>query len=74
MAEIDRAKEYIGFLKVVFVTFVAIDTSLISWLFNHSELTFKSMLVISGIGTFTLGIILLFRKILKKINALEDMT
>ena len=36
MAKIDEVKEYIGFLKVVFVTLIAIDTSLIAWIFkNH---------------------------------------
>jgi len=31
MAKIDEIKELIGFLKVLFATFVAIDASLIAW-------------------------------------------
>ena len=36
MARIDKEKEYIGFLKAVFLTFIAIDSSLIAYLFNRS--------------------------------------
>ncbi len=34
MAKLDEVKEFIGFLKVIFVTLIAIDTSLIAWIFK----------------------------------------
>jgi hypothetical protein len=34
MAKLDKAKEYIGFLKAIFVMIVAIDSSLVAWLFK----------------------------------------
>ena len=37
MADIDEVKESIGFLKAIFLMLIAIDSSLIAWLFNHSE-------------------------------------
>ena len=44
MAKIDKEKEYIGFLKAIFLTFIAIDTSLIALLFNHPKITNQSIL------------------------------
>ncbi len=38
MAKLDRAKELIGFLKAIFVLAVAINSSLVAWLFNHPDL------------------------------------
>ena len=39
MARIDEIKELVGFLKVLFATFVALDVSLLAWLVkNHKDL------------------------------------
>ena len=73
MAKLDRAKEYIGFLKAVFVLLVAIDSSLISWLFKNTGLTTQSILVIIGISVSSLTIVLLVKYILKKIVELEEI-
>ena len=37
MAKIDEIKEFIGYLKVVFGILVAIDISIIGWLFKNEE-------------------------------------
>ena len=73
MAKLDRAKEYIGFLKAVFVLLVAINSSLIAWLFNHSESNSHALLVIIGVSGSSIGIIFLVRHILQKIIELEDI-
>jgi len=73
MAKLDRAKEYIGFLKTIFVMIVAIDSSLIAWLFKNSDLNFHSTLVIIGISISSIVILVLFKYILKKIVELEEM-
>jgi len=73
MAKLDRAKEYIGFLKTIFVMIVAIDSSLIAWLFKNSDLNFYSALVIMGISISSVVILVLFKYILKKIVELEEM-
>ena len=67
MAKIDEVKEYIGFLKVVFVTLVAIDTSLIAWIFkNHMAIDKVSAYSIFGvIFIVTLVICVLFIYIFK---------
>ena len=73
MAKLDRAKEYIGFLKAIFIMLVAIDSSLIAWLFKNSELNLNSSLVIIGTCVSSITIILLVRYILKKIVELEEI-
>ena len=73
MAKLDRAKEYIGFLKAVFVILVAIDSSFIAWLFNNPKLNFDSSLVIMCICISSIVIILLVKHILKKIVELEEI-
>jgi len=72
MARLDRAKEYIGFLKAIFIMIVAIDSSLISWLFKNSDLNFYSILVIIGISISSVVILVLFKYILKQIEELEE--
>lgn len=73
MAKIDQLKEFIGFLKALFLTLVAIDSSLIAWLFNHSSLTLKSSLVIFVIAIVSMTVIIMFKYILRKISELEDI-
>ena len=73
MAKLDRAKELIGFLKAIFVLAVAINSSLVAWLFNHPDLNTYSALVIIGILIALLVIIMLFKYIMKKIVELEDI-
>lgn len=73
MAKLDRAKEYIGFLKAVFIMLVAIDSSLIAWLFKNPALNFYSTLVIIAISVSSIIIVLLVKYILKKIIELEDI-
>ena len=73
MAKLDRAKEYIGFLKAIFIMVVAIDSSLISWLFKNPALNLYSTLDIIGISISSIVIVVLFKYILKKIEELEEI-
>lgn len=75
MAKIDKIKELIGYLKVLFGILVAIDISIIGWLFkNQSHLSqFKILLSVSAIIITTIGIIIINKKILQKIDELEDI-
>jgi hypothetical protein len=47
MAKIDEIKEFIGFLKAIFITLIVINTSLIAWVFKNfnTELVFKLYIV-----------------------------
>jgi len=73
MAKIDEIKEFIGFLKAVFLALVAIDSSLVAWLFNHTVISMKSIVVLSLILIVTVNIIILFKSILNKIKLLKDL-
>jgi len=75
MAKLDEIKEFIGFLKVVFVTLIAIDTSLIAWIFKNHTITDKISVysVFSIIIIATVIVCLLFIHILKNIKKLKDL-
>jgi hypothetical protein len=75
MAKIDEIKEFIGFLKVIFVTLIAIDTSLIAYIFkNHLLLDMVSVYTIFGIiVVITIIICALFVYILKNIKKLKGL-
>jgi len=75
MAKIDETKEFIGFLKAVFITLIVIDTSLIAWVFKNFEieLLFKLYIVNCLIFLVSFAIAYLFIKILKEIKKLKDL-
>ena len=75
MGQIDKIKESIGYLKVVFSIMIAIDVSLIAWLYqNFEKLQFVDSVMIFVVGViFTFGIIVLNKKILSKIDDLEEL-
>ena len=75
MAKIDETKEYIGFLKAIFITMIVVDTSLIAWVFKNfdTELLFKLYIVNGLIFLISFAIAFLFIKILKEIKKLKDL-
>jgi len=75
MAKIDEVKEFIGFLKAIFITLIVIDTSLIAYVFRNFsvEIPFKLLMVNVLITIATFGIAFLFLKILKEIRRLKDL-
>ena len=75
MAKIDVMKEKIGYLKVVFSISIAINISLIAWLFQHSSNISNLKIILSSIVAvmLTIAIIIINRVILNKIDKLEDL-
>ena len=75
MAKIDKVKEFIGWLKVLFALFFGVDVSLIAYLFLHFEeiSIFKAVLVIISIIISVNITLYLNSKILEKIEELEDL-
>ena len=75
MAHLDKVKEEIGWLKVVFAILIAADISLIAWLTqNHRKA--DPFLVIAGvIGAFlvTFVIVWINNVAYRKINDLEEL-
>lgn len=74
MAKMDEIKEFIGFLKAIFVTMIVIDTSLIAWIFKNfsNESMAKLLVVVALIFVLSSTIAFLFVKILKEIKKLEE--
>ena len=52
MARIDKLKEEIGWLKIIFTILIATDISLGAWVVQNYGKTSKTLLIISVIGVF----------------------
>ena len=75
MGKIDKIKESIGYLKVIFSILVAIDVSLVAWIFKNSNIIEDAKIIISSIIVVLITIALIFtnKTILDKIDKLEEM-
>jgi MFS-type transporter involved in bile tolerance (Atg22 family) len=75
MAKIDKIKEYIGWLKVLFALFFGIDISLIAFLFLHFEENslFKDVLLILILIISLYITVFINSKILEKIDESEEL-
>jgi membrane protein YdbS with pleckstrin-like domain len=75
VGKIDRAKEFIGYLKVVFGILIAVDVSIIAWLFQNTNYVSNLKILIVSIVAVCLifSIIVINKKILNKIDELEDL-
>ena len=71
MAKIDKVKEFIGFLKAMFITSIVIMSSLIAYLYQKK--IEENYLVVAAILINFIVIVLLFKKIIKEINLLEEL-
>ena len=74
MAKIDRLKEEIGWLKLVFGLLIAIDVSLVGWLAqNYASSSW--VLVVAGViatAVVTLGVVRINRIAYHRIKELEE--
>ena len=75
MPRIDKIKEQIGWLKVVFGMLFATDISLIAYLFTKiSVLSIVQVsIVLLGLSLVTLAIIYVNKKAINKIDSLEEL-
>ena len=75
MPKIDKIKEQIGWLKVVFALLFATDLSLIAYLFNNLEMLngIKIALVLIGLFFVTIGMLYVNKVAMHKIDSLEDL-
>ena len=71
MSKIDKVKEYIGFLKAIFITSIVVLSSLVAFLYKES--LSENYIVLFAILVDIVFIVLLFKKIMKEINALEEL-
>ena len=75
MAKIDEVKETIGYLKVVFSILIAINVSLVAWLYKNDELLnlIDIVSLLSLVILITICIIYVNRQVLSKIRSLRDL-
>ena len=77
MAKIDRIKEQIGYLKVVFSILVAILVSVVGWFASHYEqitiFDIRTILTVLLVFVLAIGIVYINKKIIYYINKLEDV-
>lgn len=75
MPKIDEVKEFIGFLKAIFILLIVINTSLIAWIFKNfeNESTGRLYIVVLLVFLLSLAIGTLFSKILEEIKRLKDL-
>lgn len=74
MAKIDRLKEEVGWLKVVFGVLVAIDASLLGWLAQNYDGTSRLLVLVgSGVAVVvTYAVVRVNRLAYRRIEELED--
>ena len=75
MPKIDEVKEFIGFLKAIFILMVVMDTSLIAWIFKNfdREPILRLYIVLIIVLFVSVAIWILFNKILQEIKKLKDL-
>jgi hypothetical protein len=75
MGKIDKVKEQIGLLKVVFGLLIAITVSLIGWMAVNYKVAEEGLLIASTVLVIVLvyGVIVVSLKMVSKINELEDL-
>ena len=60
MSKTDRIKEEIGWLKVVFAIFIAIDVSLVAWLSQNYESSSRVLIVFGFFGVVFLTVVVIW--------------
>ena len=75
MAYIDKVKEEIGWLKIIFAISIATDISLIAWLIENFKKEDPFLLVIAGLGALLLMFVIIWINSVtyRKINKLEEL-
>ena len=75
MAHIDKVKEEIGWLKVIFAILIATDISLIAWLVENFKKEDPFLLLIAGLGALLLMFVIIWINSVtyRKINKLEEL-
>lgn len=75
MARIDKLKEEIGWLKIIFAILIATDISLGAWVVQNYGKISKIFLIVSVIGVFLLTFVIVWinQVAYRKIDELEEL-
>ncbi len=74
MSKIDRIKEELGWLKIVFAIFVTIDVSLVAWLAQSYNRTSNILVVFgfSAVVVLTFVVVWINRAAMQRFKELEE--
>ena len=75
MARIDKLKEEIGWLKIIFAISIATDITLIAWLIQNFQKESSLLLLIAGVGALLIMLVIIWINSVayRKINELEEL-
>jgi 4-hydroxybenzoate polyprenyltransferase len=75
MARIDKLKEEIGWLKIIFAILIATGISLCAWVVQNYGKISKILLIVSVIGIFLLTFVIVWinQVAYRKIDELEEL-
>lgn len=75
MARIDKLKEEIGWLKIIFAISIATDVTLIAWLIQNFQKESSLLLFIAGVGALLIMLVIIWLNSVayRKINELEEL-
>jgi hypothetical protein len=75
MSRAERIKEEIGWLKLVFGGFIAVDVSLVAWLAQNYKVadTYLLVLAVAAIIAVTVVLVAVNRSAFKRMARLEDL-
>ncbi len=75
MARIDKLKEEIGWLKIIFAISIATDITLIAWLIQNFQKESSLLLFIAGVGALLIMLVIIWINSVayRKINELEEL-
>ena len=75
MAQIDKLKEEIGWLKVVFAILIATDISLVAWVIQNYGKASRSLLITGAIAAILITLIIIWinKAAYRKIDKLEEL-
>lgn len=74
MAKLDRIKEELGWLKVVFTVSTALDAALIAWLAHYYTRAAQSLVVLAALAVIAITAVIIGvnHAALRRFSALED--
>lgn len=75
MSKSEKIKEFIGYLKLIFSILIAVNLSLVAWIYQKYQLLSIIDILLGSLVIFLISLSLFFinRKILKNINKLERL-
>ncbi len=75
MARIDKLKEEIGWLKIIFAILIATGISLVAWVIQNYGKTSLLLLIVGTIGVLLLTLVIIWinRVAYRKINESEEL-